>query len=224
MSSVSCCEHILDSGFGCGSPAVSDQKYCFFHLRLHQRPTRREDGTVYFILRDLTCVESIQIAISNVLHALNDGLIDSKKANSLYRGLGLALSALRLKASEEKRKSKESNSRFPSFAHFVYNGNVNEPECSTGIPAGAEAPITNPVSATTNSAQNPVILRRSEAEPKDLCIPADTTNPAQADPPILSNSRVKALKRIIRQGPRHPLFHSSARRLEAHIARVAEAS
>ena len=50
--------HVLDNGTVCKSPALGDHKHCFFHLRLHQRPKRRDDGSVYLILHDLTCVEA----------------------------------------------------------------------------------------------------------------------------------------------------------------------
>src|SRR5262244_953132 len=95
--SVPTCNHIHDDGRACGSTALHDQEYCYFHDRLRQRPRRRQvDGKLELNIFELESIESIKIATTHVMQALADDLIDSRKANALYRGIALMLSALRL--------------------------------------------------------------------------------------------------------------------------------
>ena len=279
--SVKMCAHVLDNGTVCQSPALGEHKHCYFHIRLHQRPTRRKDGTVNLILADLTCVESIHIAISNVLHATNDGLIDSKTANSLYRGLGMALSALRLKlaqqkfeASQNKEDSHSRSYRRDPLSQIISLLQTAPPDTGSRSPSSDTqiADAGSPILSDENLAQggspgeqeqNPnhaVILTANEVSRKDpvsapatLSAPGNSHQQPSCNPtsapqlangpmtqspdgpiphqvtssdeltPVLPDHKVKQLRRIVRQGPRHPQFYSAYRLLEKHGAALANA-
>ena len=188
--SVKTCAHVFDNGTVCKSPALGDYKHCYFHIRLHQKPQKRKDGSTFLLLNDLTCVEGIQIAISNVLHATNDGLIDSRTANSLYRGLGMALSALRLKLAQQKLEA--SKNRDDSNSHSYRRDPLSQimslldtasssadgsrsPSSDTGVKGESGEQMV--VSVNEKGGEQNVILRGGEAAAQDLCTSADTTQP-----------------------------------------------
>ena len=82
------CGHIKANGVPCGSPALHDNVYCFFHDRVHNPPY--EDG--FPALED---ANSIQLAIMQVLDALQRRAIDRLAANTLLYGLQTASANLR---------------------------------------------------------------------------------------------------------------------------------
>ncbi len=101
---VPLCAHVKTNGTQCQSPAMSDNYYCYFHERLHQRHKRyrhTEAKKLYFQnthriqLHALEDAESVQLAISLVVNALATGELDPKCAPSLLAGLRLASLNLR---------------------------------------------------------------------------------------------------------------------------------
>ena len=93
------CRHIRTNGTRCGSPALRDKDYCFFHSRLAQHHTgfrHTAETRGYLIpgqhiqLNPLEDRDSIQVALSVVINALATGQLDIKRATAILYGLQLA--------------------------------------------------------------------------------------------------------------------------------------
>ena len=110
------CRHIRVNGERCGSPALSNKTFCYFHVefeRRHRRINAQHDKTITVLhpmtlqdgsQRDPILAEqlpqldlppledrhSIQVALSMVIIALTEGRIDPKLAALLFYGLQVA--------------------------------------------------------------------------------------------------------------------------------------
>jgi len=102
------CRHIKTNGERCGSPALSNHAFCYFHRTLTQRhakpapevptvihPTSGREPQAAapeptLVLPALEDRESIQLAASLVIGALARNTLDSKRASVLLYGLQVA--------------------------------------------------------------------------------------------------------------------------------------
>jgi len=89
------CAHRKTNGIPCGSPALKDKPYCYFHDRWREQHIDVLDGTPYYqsVEAELPILEdanSIQMALTKVFHMLLAGLLDPKFARSLTYCLSIA--------------------------------------------------------------------------------------------------------------------------------------
>lgn len=97
------CRHIKVNGTQCGSPALRDEAYCYYHLQTHQQNMHidmnlQERGTITLpILED---ANSIQVGLAEVMRLLVSNQID-------HRTAALLLHALRTASVNIKRTSFE---------------------------------------------------------------------------------------------------------------------
>ena len=92
------CDHIKPNGEFCQSPALNDDSYCYFHRSLRERTKRQlrhQRRNLPLTIPALEDLETIQLAIGDVLNALLCDRIDSKKAGLLLYGLQTAASTIR---------------------------------------------------------------------------------------------------------------------------------
>ena len=82
------CMHVRANGVRCGSPAMRQNAFCYFHDRLYNRPYEES----FPFLEDAA---SIQMAIMQVLDGLRRGKLDRGVANSLLFGLQTASANLK---------------------------------------------------------------------------------------------------------------------------------
>lgn len=82
------CMHVRANGIRCGSPAMCENPFCYFHDRLYNRPAEE----AFPFLEDAA---SIQMAIMQVLDGLRRGKLDRGVANSLLFGLQTASANLK---------------------------------------------------------------------------------------------------------------------------------
>jgi len=82
------CMHVRANGIRCGSPAMRENAFCYFHDHLYNRPA---DESFPF----LEDAASIQMAIMQVLDGLRRGKLDRGVANSLLFGLQTASANLK---------------------------------------------------------------------------------------------------------------------------------
>ncbi len=84
------CRHIKTDGVRCGSPALRDKPFCFFHDRMRRRqlqPRRRKPDLEFPVLEDASAV---QVALMQVIQAIADRKLDSKTAGLLLYALQTA--------------------------------------------------------------------------------------------------------------------------------------
>ena len=91
------CHHVKTSGIQCGSPALRNGKYCYYHQR--SRPVLLNLGddktSVPFFMPVLEDAHAIQVAIRNVAVRLLDQSIDTKTAGLMFYALQIASSNLK---------------------------------------------------------------------------------------------------------------------------------
>jgi hypothetical protein len=97
-SPANSCHHVRTSGVRCGSPALHDRRYCYYHQR--SRPlllnfARDNQDPVLFSLPVFEDAHAIQFTLRNVAHRLLDGTIDTKTAGLLFYALQIASSNLK---------------------------------------------------------------------------------------------------------------------------------
>jgi hypothetical protein len=119
------CQHIKVNGIQCGSPAVRNERHCYFHeqCRLMSREINMkfsEHGIIK--LPTLEDPNSIQLGLAEVMRLLVTNQIDHRTASLLLR-------ALRTAAANVKFTSLE-----PKPTHIVI-----DPKCVENRPLGATA-------------------------------------------------------------------------------------
>jgi hypothetical protein len=84
------CAHIKPSGLRCGSPAMRDIEYCYYHRRVHIGPR-----LMYPTMTMLEDGHGVQAALMEVLCGILDGALTDKHAALLLYGLQTAASNLK---------------------------------------------------------------------------------------------------------------------------------
>lgn len=126
------CAHRKTNGVPCGSPALKDKPYCYFHDRWREQHIDVADGTPYYqnVSADLPILEdanSIQMALTKVFHMLLAGLLDPRFAKSLIYCLSIA--AQNLRNCNLTPKAEELGNNAPARADQSIGQNTNsDPE------------------------------------------------------------------------------------------------
>ena len=94
------CRHLKVNGTQCGSPALKDHRFCYFHQQWHERKlvinsarARKVRGT--FSLPVLEDANAIQLSVMQIMQLLLEGQIPQKTAGLLFYGLQIASSNLK---------------------------------------------------------------------------------------------------------------------------------
>ena len=91
------CSHVHDGGQPCGSPALRDHDFCYFHERLHHPPAHPVKTPVAFI-PPLESPEALQIAATNIARAVGMGQLTDKQARNMNASLRMARWAIEQRA------------------------------------------------------------------------------------------------------------------------------
>jgi len=83
------CRHIMPSGKRCHSPALLNKSYCYYHESLHRAARAPITGKAE-PLPPIEDAHGIQIALTQVLGALNSPHTDTRRAGLLLYGLQIA--------------------------------------------------------------------------------------------------------------------------------------
>jgi hypothetical protein len=98
LQNVPRCQHIKVNGTQCGSPALRNRRFCYFHdsvYLIRQRILQDDQAKRPFSLPLLEDANSIQVALMKVMHLLGSGLMDHKTAGLMLYALQTATSNLR---------------------------------------------------------------------------------------------------------------------------------
>jgi len=120
------CQHIKVNGTQCGSPALRDEKYCYYHLHCHQKNMeikRNFPERANITLPTLEDANSIQVGLAEVMRLVVTNQID-------HRTAALLLHALRTASINLKRTSFDR----PHPTHVVI-----DPDSVEHRPIGATA-------------------------------------------------------------------------------------
>jgi hypothetical protein len=112
------CKRIKINGTQCGSPAIRDTRFCYFHTWC--RPAQLDVSTsaaepaAPFLLPALEDASSIQLAITQVCENVLHRRLDAKKAGILLYAMQVASSNLgRLNQEKTPENTNESSSDAP---------------------------------------------------------------------------------------------------------------
>jgi hypothetical protein len=99
-SNIRSCAHRKTNGIPCGSPALKNKPYCYFHNRYREQSITLLNGQPisHLVNMDLPLFEDangIQMCLTKVFHLLLSGLLDPKLAKSLIYCLQIATQNLR---------------------------------------------------------------------------------------------------------------------------------
>jgi hypothetical protein len=98
MQNVPRCQHLKVNGTQCGSPALRDKRFCYFHNSVgvvRQRILEDDKTTHPFSVPLLEDANSVQVALMKVMHLLGSGLMDHKTAALMLYALQTATSNLK---------------------------------------------------------------------------------------------------------------------------------
>jgi hypothetical protein len=92
------CQHIKANGIQCGSPALREQNYCYFHTQWRCKSRDidvhvRGRGTI--TIPTLEDANSIQVGLAEVMRLLVSHQIDDRTASLLLRALRTAVANLK---------------------------------------------------------------------------------------------------------------------------------
>jgi hypothetical protein len=90
MQTPKTCTHIKISGVCCGSPALRQQEFCYYHQRMH-RGVRTPPQARLHPIALIEDRESIQVALMEVLNGLMRNTIELKRAALMLRALHIAV-------------------------------------------------------------------------------------------------------------------------------------
>ena len=84
------CTHIQVTGHRCGSPALKQEYFCYFHTRMIKGVQTRVDSQIHPIAL-IDNAEAIQAAIMHMIDAVLKGTIDNKRAALVLKALYIAV-------------------------------------------------------------------------------------------------------------------------------------
>jgi hypothetical protein len=120
------CQHIKVNGTQCGSPAVREHNYCYFHVRWHRKG---REVNAYFqeqkilAMPSLEDANSIQVGLAEVMRQLGAQMIDHKTAALFLYALQIA----------------SANVKFTNFEPEQKTQVIIDRECVSKRPLGASA-------------------------------------------------------------------------------------
>ncbi|HVP55812.1 MAG TPA: hypothetical protein VMU45_12545 [Candidatus Eisenbacteria bacterium] len=94
------CDHLMEDGVYCSSPALRDQRYCHFHLNARARRVQAARARLHgdsrrFQMPILDNMHAVQAGIQQVLDALADDRIQNRRAGLLLYALQQAAASLK---------------------------------------------------------------------------------------------------------------------------------
>jgi hypothetical protein len=96
--SIRRCQHIKVNGTQCGSPAMRDRSYCYFHMRWHRKGRRVNDflqKQQILVLPTLEDANSIQVGLADIMRQLATKMIDHRTAGLLLYAVQIASANLK---------------------------------------------------------------------------------------------------------------------------------
>jgi hypothetical protein len=179
------CDHLKEDGVYCSSPALTDQRYCYFHLnararrvqascaRLHNQPCRLQ-------MPVLDNMHAVQAGLQQVVDALADNRIQNRRAALLLYALQQAATSLNSRP-EWKGSRPEVEADEPLRAL-----EINSLHDQYGLPFDTDfdAPPDFAAAEIDATVALPLDVRRSQTQQPSLArLPARPAPRGTEDPP-----------------------------------------
>ena len=165
MMQYQTCRHVKEDGTYCGSPALRDRKYCYYHLLQRGRRLRRaralRDNLPYRLeIQSLDNLYAVRAALTDIAQALAAGQLDPRTAGKLLYAIQQVSSTNRrieqmeaAAAAAKESTQTDNNSRIQEYPEL---------EKQFGLPPGAD--LDAETDAVLQKADEETGLRQSEAE------------------------------------------------------------
>jgi hypothetical protein len=157
------CTHIQVTGHRCGSPALKQEYFCYFHTRMIKGVQSRVDSQIHPVAL-IENAEAIQAAVMHMIDAVLKGTIDNKRA-------ALVLKALYIAA---------RNSRNVYF-HIRQDGMVRE------VPNYAEQYLSEHPELNADGPSDTVAPRKKECHKEKECHPERARTSRESKDPHSAN-------------------------------------
>jgi hypothetical protein len=156
------CTHIQVTGHRCGSPALKQEYFCYFHTRMIKGVETRVDSQTHPVAL-IENAEAIQAALMHTIDAVLKGAIDNKRANLVLKALHIAV-----RNSRNVRFSTRPDDmvrEVPNYAeqYLTEHPELNPPDSREDSYPGRPAEQSSAVSAPTNKKSHPQRARSSRA-------------------------------------------------------------
>ena len=184
MQYETCC-HIKEDGAYCGSPALRDHKYCYYHLEQRGRRLRRaralRDNSPYPIdIQSLDNPYAVRTAVTEIAQALAAGQLDPAAGGRILYAIQQAASMNKLiaqmEAAQPQSAEKQGPTEYPDFAKKF------------GIPPGSD--IDTETNAVLKQADQEVEFRHALTVP-----PAPLgTRPGSAEYKLYRDEAIQELR------------------------------
>jgi hypothetical protein len=171
------CTHIQITGHRCGSPALKQEYFCYFHTRMIKGVQTRVDSQIHPIAL-IENAEAIQAAIMHTIDAVLKGNIENKRANIVLKALYIAVRNSRnvyfhLRQDEMVRA-------VPNYAqqYLTEHPELNPPESRGDSRLGCPAEPRSAGSSQELSLENQA-RENASLETESLNPPPTSTDPTQ---------------------------------------------
>ena len=178
MTQYETCRHVKEDGAYCGSPALRERKYCYYHLMQRGRRLRRaralRDNLPYRLeIHSLDNLYAVRAALTDIAQALAAGQLESRTAGKLLYAIQQVSSTNRRIEQMEAAAAKDrvpqvraphlgdnlgpqadDNSRVQEYPEF---------EKQFGLPPGVDLDVV--IDAVLQKADEGAELRQSESLP-----------------------------------------------------------
>jgi hypothetical protein len=206
------CQHIMDTGRPCGSPALRGNDFCYWHHRAHNGT-----ATPASSIPLLESGNAIQLALTEVSRAVFSGKISPRQATSLFYGLQISVMNLknvrtafdldRVTACTPAMTRVLDLQRVKDISGEVVHADVavSTTVTSHSVPAATDDPEANMDAATGPAAQRRNALARHvsggrlERESLQSASLNDTNFPASASAVEVSSEAVEQAAAIARK-------------------------
>jgi hypothetical protein len=159
------CRHVKEEGTYCGSPALRDRKYCYYHLMQRGRRLRRaralRDNLPYRLeIQSLDNLYAVRAALTDIAQALAAGQLDPRTAGKLLYAIqqvsatNRRIEQMETAAAANAQPHADQGSRIQEYPEF---------EKQFGIPPGAD--LDAETDAVLRKADEEAELRQGEALP-----------------------------------------------------------
>jgi hypothetical protein len=174
------CTHIQVTGHRCGSPALKQEYFCYFHTRMIKGVQTRVDSEIHPIAL-IESAEAIQAALMHMIDAVLKGTLDNKRAHIVLKALHIAV-----RNSRNVRFSLHPDDMVREVPNYAQQYLTEHPELNPTQPnphATPDAPVreTEPASAAFNKKSHPERARTSR-ESKDPRAANSANTPAGNSP------------------------------------------
>jgi hypothetical protein len=185
MTQCETCRHVKADGTYCGSPALRDRKYCYYHLmergrRLRRARALRDNQSYWLEIQSLDNPYAVRAALTDIAQALAAGQLDPRTAGKLLYAIQQVTATNRrieqMEAAQLEKRKDAQDQPVPQVRARLLGANLGsrtddhsrvqeypEFEAQFGLPPGAD--LDAETDAVLQKAAQEAQLRQSESLP-----------------------------------------------------------